>query len=87
MGAKRDEVSVLLHAAHKACFEAPDRDVLGMSYGPFSGVNKTLGIVMVMEDRIAELEALLRRIDAVTAWETTPLGRGFQEEIEAALRR
>jgi hypothetical protein len=32
------------------------------------------------------LRSLLRRIDDVTAWETTPLGRGFQEEIEAALR-
>ncbi len=29
---------------------------------------------------------LLRRIDAVITWETTPLGRGFQEEIEAALK-
>lgn len=37
--------------------------------------------------RIADLEALLRRIDAVIAWETTPLGRAFQEELEAALRR
>ena len=38
-------------------------------------------------DRIAELEALLRRIDNVITWETTPLGRQFQEELEAALRR
>lgn len=37
--------------------------------------------------RIAELEALLRRIDNVITWETTPLGRQFQEELEAALRR
>lgn len=37
------------------------------------------------ERRIAELEALLRRIDNVTTWETHPLGRSFQEEIEAAL--
>lgn len=44
----------------------------------------------LMEDaatRIAELESLLHRIDAVTTWETTPLGRGFQGEIDAALRR
>lgn len=40
-----------------------------------------------MCDRIAELEGVLRRIDAVTTWETTPLGRSFQDEIEAALRR
>jgi hypothetical protein len=36
-------------------------------------------------ERIAALESLLRRIDAVTTWETTPLGRAFQEEIEEAL--
>lgn len=35
--------------------------------------------------RVAELEAMLRRIDAVIAWETTPLGRGFQDELDAAL--
>ena len=37
--------------------------------------------------RIAELEALLRCIDAVIIWETTPLGRAFQDELEATLRR
>lgn len=36
--------------------------------------------------RIVELEALLRRIDAVITWETTPLGQSFQDEVEAALR-
>ena len=40
---------------------------------------------VVLMDRIAELEALLRRIDNVTLWETHPLGRCFQQEIEAAL--
>jgi hypothetical protein len=38
-----------------------------------------------IERRNADLEALLRRIDAVITWETTPLGREFQDEIEAAL--
>lgn len=37
-------------------------------------------------DRIEKLMALLRRIDAVTTWEVTPLGREFQTIIEAALR-
>ena len=42
----------------------------------------------LMRDQKAEIarwRALLRKIDAVTVWETTPLGRGFQEEIERAL--
>lgn len=30
-----------LEAAHEACFRHPDRDTLGMSHGPFSGVNST----------------------------------------------
>lgn len=37
-------------------------------------------------ERIEKLTALLRRIDAVTTWEDTPLGRDFQPIIEAALR-
>lgn len=36
-------------------------------------------------EEITRLRSLLQRIDAVTVWETTPLGRGFQDEIEAAL--
>lgn len=39
-----------LRAAHKACFEHEGRDVLGMSHGPFSGVNVALGIVAQLED-------------------------------------
>lgn len=45
------------------------------------------GVLDETDERIAELEALLRRIDAVTTWETTPLGRHFQDELDAALRR
>lgn len=37
-------------------------------------------------DEIERLRALLKRIDAVTTWETTPLGRHFQDEVEAALQ-
>jgi hypothetical protein len=47
-----------LQAAHDACLKAPDRDVLGMSYGPFSGVNVALGIISELE---AERERLLFR--------------------------
>jgi hypothetical protein len=38
-------------------------------------------------DEIESLRYLLRRIDAVTTWEMMPFGRGFQEQIEDALRR
>jgi hypothetical protein len=36
-------------------------------------------------DEIEALRALLKRIDDVTTWKTTPLGSRFQEEVEAAL--
>ena len=49
------------------------------------GVTGVRRVFMDDVKRIAELESLLRRIDDVTHWETTPLGRGFQDEIEAAL--
>lgn len=40
-----------LEAAHKACMDHPNREpVLGMSNGPFSGVNKALGIISELED-------------------------------------
>ncbi len=48
-----------LEAAHKACFDHPDRDVLGMSHGPFSGVNEVLGIVLLLERENQMLRAAL----------------------------
>lgn len=52
------------------------------------GLGRAADSVMLRQaERIAELETLLRRIDAVIIWETTPLGRSFQDEIEAALKR
>jgi hypothetical protein len=44
-----------LQSAHDACFNAPGRDVLGMSHGAFSGVNVVLGMIAGMEDRVASL--------------------------------
>lgn len=41
--------------------------------------------VAMTDARIAELEAMLRRIDAVVTWETTSLGRQFQDEVESVL--
>lgn len=39
----------------------------------------------VAANEIEHLRSILRRIDDVTTWETTPLGRRFQDEVEAAL--
>jgi hypothetical protein len=52
------QAAAALDAAHKACLNHPDRGVLGMSHGPFSGVNEALGI-------IAEMEALINRQAAI----------------------
>lgn len=46
-----------LRAAHQACFNHPDRDILGMSYGPFSGTNQALEIIAVLEGRYESLRA------------------------------
>lgn len=54
-----------LSAAHDALYKDKTRDVLGMSNGPFSGVNYTLGAVMEMESRIAELEKRLADAERV----------------------
>ena len=50
-----------LDAAHKACFDHPNRDVLGMSHGPFSGVNVALGIIARLENENAALKAELAK--------------------------
>lgn len=61
-----DKALLALSEAHTACFKHEDRDVLGMSHGPFSGVNKALGIVLSLEtlarnqqDEIANLKLKL----------------------------
>jgi len=62
-----DKASLALDEAHRACFNSPDRGAVGMSAGPFSGVNKALGI-------IAELEQFKDQYDALIAagWVLTP---------------
>lgn len=69
-----DKAREALDAAHKACFNHPDRGVLGMSSGPFSGVNVALGIIATLERENAilakreakpvpaEIAALVRRL-------------------------
>tara|TARA_Y100001937_G_C7020474_1_gene285189 strand:+ start:285 stop:494 length:210 start_codon:yes stop_codon:yes gene_type:complete len=48
-----------LQAAHDACYRHPDRNVLGMSHGPFSGVNEALGIVATLEEENRRLRILV----------------------------
>jgi hypothetical protein len=60
-------VKEALNAAHKACFQHPDRDVLGMSNGPFSGVNFALGKVAELEDENIALRAQIARIQKEAA--------------------
>jgi hypothetical protein len=52
-----DSALKALQDAHDACLKCVDRDVLGMSHGPFSGVNKALGIIKLLEEE----NALLRK--------------------------
>lgn len=72
-----DIVSVLRTTA----WVAPDADVLTKL------LPEARQMLYVAANEIEHLRSLLKRIDDVTAWETTPLGRGFQDEVEAALRR
>lgn len=50
-----------LQSAHAACLNHPDRDVLGMSNGPFSGVNVALGIVARLEEENVALKKIISR--------------------------
>ena len=45
-----------LQAAHDACCRDERRDVLGMSHGPFAGVNEALAIVDQLERKLATYE-------------------------------
>ena len=50
-----NQAQAALEDAHKACLDHPDRGVLGMSHGPFSGVNIALGIIAHLEDELRRL--------------------------------
>ena len=54
-----DKAWQALQTAHEACFKHPGRDLLGMSSGPFSGVNEALGIIMLLEEENRALKARL----------------------------
>lgn len=53
-----------LEAAHKACFKHADRPLLGMSHGPFSGVNEVLGIVAELERENVKLTKKTQKLEA-----------------------
>lgn len=50
-----------LQEAHDACFKRHE-DVLGMSHGPFSGVNVALGIIDQLERENQMLRLMLSKI-------------------------
>lgn len=55
-----DKALKALQEAHDACYKHKDRDLLGMSTGPFSGVNEALGIITILEEENYNLKQLLR---------------------------
>lgn len=52
-----------LQKAHDACMAAPG-DVLKMSHGPFSGVNKALGLITMQETELDHVRMILAEISA-----------------------
>ena len=62
---KYDEALAALEEAHKACFTNERLPVLGMSHGPFSGVNKALGIVDTLEREVQGLRKQVEQLQAV----------------------
>lgn len=57
-----NKASAALNAAHLACFDHPDRPALGMSHGPFSGVNEALGIVSLLETQNNTIFGVLAKL-------------------------
>ncbi len=52
-----------LENAHKACYGHSDRPLLGMSHGPFSGVNMALGIIAELEDAVGLAQEKIARLE------------------------
>lgn len=73
-----DRASKALQAAHDACFKHPDRGVLGMSHGPFSGVNEALAIVAQLERENAFLKKLIEVVQLQPDTDCPGLWIGFK---------
>ena len=54
-----DKAWEALKEAHAACFNHHERGQVGMSHGPFSGVNIALGIIAELEDENAALRMMI----------------------------
>jgi len=59
-----DRALAALQSAYDACYKHPERNSLGMSIGPFSGVNVALGIVAMLERENTELKAQVAKLKA-----------------------
>lgn len=57
-----NKASKALQEAFDACYNHPDRDILGMSHGPFSGVNVALGIIASLEKENLALKDILHKL-------------------------
>jgi hypothetical protein len=78
-----EQARVALEEAHKACFSHPERPVLGMSHGPFSGVNVALGAVASLEEQLEEA----RRDNAILVQMLEEMGVKLKPGLFASLTR
>lgn len=63
-----------LEEAHKACFNHPDRRPMGMSHGPFSGVNFALGALASVGTQNSAQKATISALVASNAEMREALG-------------
>jgi hypothetical protein len=67
-----------LQSAHDACFQAPGRDVLGMSSGAFSGANCALGIIDQLERENRNLRQRIIEIEQAVVASSDHISRRMQ---------
>lgn len=83
-GASYQAAEAALRAAHEACFKAEGRDMLGMSSGPFGGVNTALEITARLERENERLRLLLQGAVGLLIENGVPVGVRFGKEFEPA---
>jgi len=80
------EVLEALQGAHRACFHHQERDALGMSNGPFSGVNKALEIVARLEQENFDLRASLKMAAIMHRHDLIEFASKLREAIDGYTR-
>jgi len=79
-----NEAFEALQEAYDACFNHPDRPLLGMSHGPFSGVNKALRVLARLEDERNAQVALRAQDQKILAAERAKV-KLLREQMEHSL--